>query len=162
LPALAAAVGRFGDAVFGLSSGFFYLPAAQAEAWGLTGDAVQHALLRTLALGHFHFAWQDRVVDEGLADPVMCLFSDSALLGYLDALDALSGDQYRRYREVHDGYYARYVAAIVRDLRHRADIVAYDADDVLGLGDKAAPGATVFHLVADLAGVPERGAPAPR
>jgi hypothetical protein len=160
LPALASSLEHYDDAVFGLSSGFFYLPAAQAEAWGVTDDVFQHALLRTLALGHFHFAWQDQVVDEGIADPVMCLLSDSALLGYLDSLNTLADTRSRRYRNLHESYYARYAAAVARDLRHRAEVAPYDADDVLGLGDKAAPGATVIHLVADVAGVRTRGASA--
>lgn len=159
LPSIEPRVGKFSDAVFGLSSGFFYLPAAQAEAWGVVNPAIQSALLRALALGHFHFAWQDQVVDEGVSDAEMCLLSDIALLGYLDALDVVSEGHGQRYRRLHDRYYSRYVAAVVRDLRHRGEVVAYDTDDVLGLGDKSAPGATIFHLVADLAGVPTRGEP---
>jgi hypothetical protein len=47
----------------------------------------------------------------------------------------------------------------MRDLRHRDEGLRYEADDILGLGDKSAPGATVFHLIADLSGAAERGAP---
>jgi hypothetical protein len=163
IPALEPFLAGFSDAVFGLSSGFFYLPAAQAIAWGVTDEQVLRNLLEALALGHFHFAWQDRVIDEGIADPVMCLVSDGGLLGYLDALDGLGGAGGARYRQLHDRYYARYVAAMARDLRHRRGVLPYDSDDVLGLGDKAAPGVTVIHLIADLANRPtsgERGAEA--
>lgn len=160
LPALAPVVGNYQEAVFGLSSGFFYLPVAQAVAWGAADEAVLRDLLRALALGHFHFAWQDCVIDEGVVDPIMCLLADAGLLGYLDALEALGGCRGPRYRELHDAYYATYASAIMRDLRHREGLVSYDAVDVLRLGDKAAPGVTVMHIIADMTGRQASGEPA--
>lgn len=149
-------VDAFPEAAFGLSSGFFYLPAAQGAAWGLAPECIR-PLLRALALGHFHFSWQDRVIDESSSDAMMCLLSDVGLLGYLESLESLAGDGETEVRRLHSYYYDRYAAAIVRDLRHRPEPLGYGAAEILGLGDKAAPGATVMHVVADLVGRPASG-----
>lgn len=150
-PSLSPFVDQFPDAVFGLTSGFFYLPAAQGAAWGVAPETTR-PLLRTLALGHLHFAWQDQVIDEGSPDAMMCLVADVALLEYLDSLEWLARVCETEVRRLHALYYDRYAAAIVRDLRHRPKPLDYRPSEILGLGDKAAPGATVMRVVADLAG----------
>ncbi|ROP35740.1 hypothetical protein [Saccharothrix texasensis] len=158
---MAAEVDRFPSAVFGLDSGFFHLPAAQARAWGV-GDREIEGLRDLLAIGHLHFAFHDLVIDEGHAPAAMCVIADTSLLVYLDGLAALSPDSGDRYRSLHDRYYRDYAAAIGRDLAHRDGSRPYTVEDVIGLGDKAAPGMTALHVVADLASVPERGEPTAR
>jgi hypothetical protein len=162
VPALAKRVSEFSDSVFGLTSGFFYLPAAQARDWGVTDDSVLTEFQAILAVGHFHFAFHDLVVDECEAPPVMCLLADACLLSYLDGLGSLVPARADAYRALHDRYYNDYAAALARDLHHREYLAPYQPDDLLGLGDKAAPGATALHVVADLAGCPERAETATR
>ena len=72
IPALASDLERFPLSVFGLTSGFFYLTAAQGRAWGMRGSVITD-ILTVQALGHFHFAFHDSVIDEGNAPAVMCL-----------------------------------------------------------------------------------------
>ncbi|MGI8335198.1 hypothetical protein ACRYCC_35060 [Actinomadura scrupuli] len=151
-PSLAEHSESYPDAVFGLSSGFFHLPAALAREWGVDEDAVLTELQVVGALGHFHFAFQDLVFDEREAPAVMCLLSDTCLLAYLDGLQALVPDRGPHYRELHRRYYDRYAAATLGDLAHREHLTPYGADELLRLGDKAAPGVTMLHVVADLAG----------
>jgi hypothetical protein len=160
VPALADRIREFPDTVFGLTSGFFYLPTAQARAWGLADEAVRAELQTILAVGHFHFAFHDLVVDEQEAPAVMCLLADACLLSYLDGLAALVPGRAAHYRDLHDRYYNLYAAAIARDLHHRRLLVPYEIEDIIGLGDKAAPGATAIHVAADLAGYPEHAEPA--
>jgi hypothetical protein len=149
---------QFSTAVFGLKSGFFHLPMAQARSWRSPDDKVD-ALRDLLAIGHVHFAFHDLVIDEQQALPAMCVIADTSLLLYLDGLAALVPSAGDRYRRQHDRYYRDYAAAIARDLAHRGRPRPYSVADVLGLGAKAAPGLTAMHVAADLAGVPELGEP---
>ncbi len=156
LPAMAGEVDRFPSAVFGLDSGFFHLPAAQARAWKAADRDIER-LRDLLAIGHLHFAFHDLVIDEGHAPAAMCVVADTSLLMYLDGLAELVPGAGDRYRSLHDRYYRDYAAAIARDLAHREVPRPFTVEDIVGLGDKAAPGMTALHVVADLAGVPERG-----
>ncbi|MFD8495898.1 hypothetical protein [Amycolatopsis sp. NPDC059657] len=158
---MAEAVNQFPVAVFGLDSGFFHLPAAQARAWGVPSEQVER-LRDLLAIGHFHFAFQDLVIDEGHAPAAMCVIADTSLLRYLDGLAELGPAVAGHYRSLHDRYYRDYAAAIARDLAHRDGLLSYTTEDITGLGDKAAPGMTALHLVADLADTPWRGEPLAR
>jgi hypothetical protein len=146
--------GQIADApveAFGLRTGFFYLPVAQARAWGVHNEPLLTEFLSVLAVGHYHFHAHDLVIDEGQCPAASCLLSDVCLLSYLDGLRRLANGS-STYRRLHDRYYDAYGAAIVRDLAHRARLHPYSAGDILGLGDKAAPGATAMHVAADLAG----------
>lgn len=148
-PAMAGRVDEYPDAVFGLTSGFFHLPGAQARSWGLADDATCTEFHTLLALMHFHYAFQDLVVDEGEAPPVMCLLSETCLLAYLDGISALAPGG---YRALHTAYYDLYLAAIASDLTHRVRTHAYTPEEIVGLGRKAAPVATALHVAADLSG----------
>lgn len=159
VPTLAPYVAGFPISVFGLTGGFFYLTSAQGRAWGMAGS-VATEVLTLQALGHFHFAFQDLVIDEGQKPTVMCLLSDACLLCYLDGLAALVPDPAMPYGQLHRDYYNSYAAAIVRDLAHCERPRPYSPNDILGLGDKAAPGGTMLHVVADLSGRPECARPA--
>lgn len=153
VPELEPYIAAMPDAVFGLTSGFFYLPAAQAEAWGLSNDQWQSELLLLLALGHAHFAAQDLQIDGGNCSPELCLLSDAALLSYLDGLrDRGPASDANRYLALHDLYYRWYVKALGVELRHRRKLWPFTRDEILLLGLKAAPGNTTLHLVADATG----------
>jgi len=160
LPVMRDEVTSYADSVFGLTSGFFYLPAAQGRCWGLRDEHVLGELLTVLALGHCHYVFQDELIDEGIAPAKLCLVSDTALLLYLDGLVDLRPTESTRYRRLHYDTYATYCAAILRDLRHRSGLVPYTASELAALGDKAAPGTVALHMVADLAGRADRAVPA--
>jgi hypothetical protein len=155
IPTLAGDLERFSLSAFGLTSGFFYLTAAQGRAWGMS-DSLVTDILTIQALGHFHFAFHDSVIDEGNAPVLMCLISDVSLWSYLDGLAMFSTEEKRPYEQLHRSYYDLYAAATRRDLAHREKLSPYTTDDILGLGNKAAPGATMWHLVADLCQRPDR------
>jgi hypothetical protein len=150
-PSLSAGIADAPIEAFGVRVGFFYLPVAQARAWGVQDDGLLTEFLSVLAVGHYHFQVHDLVIDEGRCPAPSCLLSDVCLLSYLDGLDRLANGT-PVYRRLHDRYYDSYAAAVVRDLAHRARLHPYSAADILGLGDKAAPGATAMHIAADLAG----------
>lgn len=154
-PELSEAVLDLDTRVFGLQSGFFYLPAAQLIAWGQDDSASIHDLLVLLAIGHAHFAIQDLTVDSGRCPPELCLLSDVLLLEYLNRLESFAQPTTGYYRQMHSGYYRWYLRALSTDLRHRRSLHQYTSPEVRELGLKAAPGNTILHLVAHLAGRPD-------
>lgn len=159
VPELRGYVEAVPQAVFGLGSGFFYLPAAQAAEWGVHDERWTASFLELLAVGHAHFAAQDLQIDEGACPPELTLLSDVALLEYIDGLRAHAPpEQLSRYTHLHDRYYRWYVQAMSIELRHRESLHPYSANEVLGLGMKAAPGNSVLHIVADRAGVQDAAA----
>jgi hypothetical protein len=148
-PELSDYVDEMPETVFGLGSGFFYLPAAQGRAWGLGNDWLPEFLI-LLALGHAHFAAQDLQIDSGRCPPALTLLSDVALLEYLSALrDRTPTSSFTQYTDLHDLYYRWYVRALDVELRHRTRLHPYRSEEVLLLGLKAAPGNTALHIVAD-------------
>lgn len=153
IPELGPFISRLETTVFGLDSGFFYLPAALASDWGIADSNWTGELLLSLAVGHVHFAVQDMVVDCGGCPPELSLLSDVCLLAYLDGLTkhAPPTDP-ERYRRVHDQYFRWYVKALTTELAHRRELIAYSASEIRGLGLKAAPGNTIVHVVADATG----------
>lgn len=152
LPELSSEIAALDPRVFGLSSGFFYLPAALAVEWGRDDDASLGRLLRLLAIGHGHFAFQDLVIDDGGAPPQLCVLSDTFLLTYLDQLADEAPDDPGRYRRWHDQYYGWYASALQVELAHRSRLHRFTPAEILELGMKAAPGNTTIHLIADWTG----------
>jgi hypothetical protein len=127
--------------------------------WGIDDPSFLDELLDLLAIGHAHFAFHDRCIDENTLSPEEVLLSDVCLLEYLDGLASFSHpDDPRRYRNLHDHYYGLYAAALLVELRHRRTLSQYTSREVALLGHKAAPGSTPLHVVADAAG---RAASAP-
>ncbi len=149
LPALEDGLDRLPDAVFGLSSGFFYLPAAINIEW--SAGLAEGELLEALALGHCYFALQDQVIDEGGAPPLLCLASHEALLSYLDLCADFLGD-HAAVRELHRRHYRTYTQALAVELAHRERSQDWTAAQILGLGGKAAPGNVVLEILAIRAG----------
>ena len=160
VPELEADVAALPRRVFGLASGFFYLPATVAREWGEEDSEWLQSLLVTLAIGHAHFAVQDQQIDGGGALPGQCLLSDVALLTYLDRLAALAPpDDLARYRRCHDQYYRWYVRALTIEVAHRDSPHRFSADDIVAMGLKAAPGNTTLQVVADRTGRPHAAEP---
>src|ERR1019366_6084410 len=82
-PALGPSLSRVDLRFFGVESGFFYLPLAQAREWGMEEDRVRE-LGTALALGHIHYALQDQLLDDGHLSPEQTLLSEAVLWSYLD------------------------------------------------------------------------------
>lgn len=160
VPALSDYLQQVPPVIFGAQSGFFYLPAAQAEAWEVSSFASEE-LLRLLGVGHAHFAFQDLAIDEGGIEPEATLLSDVCLLTYLTDLDELgartspAGAPLPSLRQLHDEHYRWYVEALLIELRHRRRVHPYSAAEIASLGHKAAPGNPILHLVARAAGRPQ-------
>lgn len=159
VPELAPYIVDLDARVFGLSSGFFYLPAAQASQWGIDDPEWFDGLTQLLAIGHAHFAIQDALVDAGQCPAEQVLLSDVCLLEYLNSLDRLSTETLATYRSHHDLYYRWYLRALMIELKHRRHLHSYSAEEVSVLGLKAAPGNTVLHVIADAAGRPGDSGP---
>lgn len=152
VPELSGFIASLNTAVFGLESGFFYLPVAQASAWGINDSEWLEELLLLLAIGHVHFASQDMIVDEGGCPAELCLLSDVCLLMYLDGLaDHAPSSDPLRYRRLHDVYYGWYLRALTSELTHRRQLAPFAPNEIINLGLKAAPGNTIVHLIADRA-----------
>jgi hypothetical protein len=157
LPDLEGFIESAPAAVFGLESGFFYLPAVQAWEWGSSDSEWITRLLVLLATGHVHYVAQDLQIDTGRCPPELTLLSDTALLEYLDLLDALAPQgEHRGYRREHDRHYASYVRALRMEIDHRHSLRAFTAEEIEILGDKAAPGNTVLSLICDTTGRSDR------
>lgn len=167
--ALGLAIPTFSDeidelplSVFGLNSGFFYLPAALAAEWGAPISLKD--FLDTLAVGHVYFAFQDAVVDEGSAPAELCMIAHEALLEYLERISAIarpdlsSETAMMHALDSHRRNYALYASAIATDLRHRATLARYTPAEIAGLGWKAAPCNTPFEVVAARSSREERTA----
>jgi hypothetical protein len=145
-PPLASSIETLKMEVFGLQAGFFYLPIAVAREWS-AGDEWCERLGVALAVGHAHFALQDTLVDVGSLPPLLALQSDVFLLTYLDLISDLSANG-ADVRALHDHFYSDYCAALAAEFERRRCVVPFEAADVRGLGNKAAPGNVVLHLVA--------------
>ncbi|HMJ78878.1 MAG TPA: hypothetical protein VK507_23035 [Iamia sp.] len=153
VPELKAEVAALPRQVFGLASGFFYLPATVAAEWGEEDPTWLQSLLVTLAIGHAHFAVQDQQIDGDGATPAQCLLSDIALLTYLDRLGTMAPpDDAGRYRRRHDEFYRWYVGALTLEVAHRDRLHRFGPDEIVAMGLKAAPGNTTLHVVADRTG----------
>jgi hypothetical protein len=164
---LAAAVPAFHDeidelplSVFGLNSGFFYLPAALASDW--VAPVPMEDFLVALAVGHVFFAFQDSVVDGGAAPPELCLIAHDALFEYLRRIAAIGwpgtspAAELTHAIESHRRNYRLYSAAIANDLRHRKVWERYTSSEIANLGWKAAPCNTPFEVVAARSGRQEQ------
>jgi len=155
VPALAGYVDALPPKVFGVESGFFHLPVAQALLWGLPADEWLRGLGTAVALGSVHYAAQDIVVDTGDCTTELVLVCDAAQTAYLRQLHRLCPDE--KCARHHDRYFERYCAALIADRRHRDAVIPFGAEDVLRLADKAAPLFLGFPLA--MARTPHGGPP---
>lgn len=158
-PAFQAEIDKLPLSVFGLNSGFFYLPAALASEWA--APIPTEDFLVTLAVGHVFFAFQDSIVDGGTASPELCMIAHDALFEYLQRIGAIGWPsvspavELAQAIESHRRNYLLYSAAIANDLRHRNVLNRYTSPEIASLGWKAAPCNTPFEVVAARSGRPE-------
>jgi hypothetical protein len=145
----APALGDFVDALppkmFGVESGFFHLPIAQALDWSLPVDDWLRELGVATALGSVHYAAQDHAIDTGHAGAEPMLLAEVAQTLYARSLRSLWPDP--RCEEYHDQYVARYAEAVVQEQRHRRFVVSFTGAEVYQLADKAAPLTMGFPLL---------------
>ena len=145
LPPLAEWIAQLPPRVFGVESGFFHMPVAQALLWELPADGWLERLGMATALGSVHYAAQDLAIDAGQASAQVILLSEAAQTLYLRELAQLWPDG--QCAEHHDRLFARYSAAVMADQQHMGTVVDYTAADVLRLADKAAPLFMAFPLL---------------
>lgn len=146
----------FSAAMFGVRSGFFYLPAAVGLEWGSVSPKDVGELLTTIGLGHAYFAAQDAIVDDGTAPPEVVLLSHGCFVAYLRRLLDLASPQLDgdSVLELHQSHYSDYVAALSVELDHRKALRPFTNDDVRQLGFKASPGNVVLEVVGALGRIP--------
>lgn len=144
-PALGDFVDGLPPKMFGVESGFFHLPIAQAIGWGLPADDWLHELGVAVGLGSVHYAAQDHAIDTGHARAEPILLAEIAQTLYARSLGSLWPDP--RCAEYHDLYVARYAEAVVGEQRHRRFVVPYTGAEIYQLADKAAPLTMGFPLL---------------
>ncbi|MFC9659349.1 hypothetical protein ACFVJ5_03835 [Nocardia sp. NPDC127606] len=155
-PAFRSEIDNLPLSVFGLNSGFFYLPAALALEWA--APVPIEDFLVALAVGHVFFAFQDSIVDGGAASPELCVIAHDALFEYLPRIAAIGWPSASpavgsaHAIESHRRNYLLYSAAIANDLRHRSVLNRYTSLEIANLGWKAAPCNTPFEVVAARSG----------
>lgn len=155
-PAFEVEIDKLPLSVFGLNSGFFYLPAALALEWA--APIPMKDFLVTLAVGHVFFAFQDSIVDGGAAPSELCMVAHDALLEYLQRIGAIGWPSTSPAAELvhaiesHRRNYLLYSATIANDLRHRRGLNRYTSLEIANLGWKAAPCNTPFEVVAARSG----------
>ncbi|MFB8005214.1 hypothetical protein [Nocardia sp. NPDC056000] len=156
VPAFQAEIDRLPLSIFGLNSGFFYLPPALASGWA--ASIPMEEFLVALAVGHVFFAYQDSIVDGGVTSPELCIIAHEALFEYLRRIavigwpDASPMSDLSHALESHRRNYLLYSAAISNDLLHRGNLYRYTPPEITNLGWKAAPCNTPFEVVAARAG----------
>lgn len=138
-------------AAFGVESGYFHIPIAQAIDWGVDDEEWLRQAAITFGVGHLYYAVHDTLVDSGHVASDVAVLMDVAHTLYLCRLADLGVDRaeiltmQRRTTDV-------YGRALLRERRHRGLLAAFTSDEVMRLGEKAAPGAMTLLTVARKAG----------
>lgn len=140
VPALDTTVRELPRKVFGLDSGFFYMPLAQAMRWGEEDGGWLEEVATVFGLGHLYYVLHDQLVDHGRLSPRQAVLMDAALTLYLTR-GARLGAGTERFLVSHAAGAAAYAEALLRDISHNERPGDdYSPDDVFRLGEKAAPG----------------------
>ncbi|MFF4248740.1 hypothetical protein ACFYY2_30315 [Streptomyces sp. NPDC001822] len=148
VPALGTTARSLPRKAFGLESGFFYLPLAQAMDWGERDEGWLLDVATVFGLGHLYYVLHDQLVDRGGLPPRHAVLMDTALGLYLDR-GARLGTGSGHFLAAHTACAATYADALLRDITHsERPGEDYTADDVFRLGDKAAPGILALLVVA--------------
>ncbi|WP_330289985.1 hypothetical protein [Streptomyces sp. NBC_00576] len=148
VPALDTTVRELPRKVFGLDSGFFYMPLAQAMHWGEEDGGWLENVATVFGLGHLYYVLHDQLVDQGRLSPRQAVLMDAALTLYLTR-GARLGAGAERFLVSHAAGAATYAEALLRDIAHNERPEDdYSPDDVFRLGEKAAPGILALVVVA--------------
>ncbi|NUK49972.1 hypothetical protein HRW14_06620 [Streptomyces lunaelactis] len=148
VPSLETTVRELPRKVFGLDSGFFYMPIAQAMEWGEKHADWLEEVAATFGLGHLYYVLHDQLVDRGRLAPRQAVLMDTALALYLRC-GAQLGTGSEHFLLCHGTGTAVYAEALLRDIAHNEQPEqGYRADDVFRLGEKAAPGILALVVVA--------------
>lgn len=137
-PGLATLAASLPKAAFGVQSGFFYLPVAQAVAWGEPDIEWLLRMAVTFGLGHLYYVLHDRVVDTGHLPARLAVLMDAALVRFIGTGTRLGVGE-REFLDTHQQAAGAYARALQRDITHRESRRPYTASDVFLLGEKAAP-----------------------
>ncbi|MFD9217699.1 hypothetical protein ACIOWI_03950 [Streptomyces sp. NPDC087659] len=148
VPSLDTAVRELPRKAFGLESGFFYMPLAQAMAWGEQETGWLAEVATVFGLGHLYYVLHDQLVDCGGLSPGRAVLLDTSLSLYLTC-GARLGTGGEHFLQSHGVGAAAYGEALLRDIAHNEQPGSgYAAEDVYRLGEKAAPGILALVVVA--------------
>ena len=147
-PELGQIIGSLPRTAFGLESGFFYLPIAQAQAWQVGTSQFLHRLGTTFGLGHLYYVLHDRLLDLGALSPCEAILQDAVLTEYLFAATEL-GIEAGQVLSVHRDATALYSQSLIRDIELRRAPRMLTATETFGLGDKAAPASMALFAIAN-------------
>ncbi|MFA7763490.1 hypothetical protein [Streptomyces sp. NRRL S-448] len=148
VPSLDATVRELPRKAFGLDSGFFYMPLAQAMEWGETDGSWLEEVATVFGLGHLYYVLHDQLVDRGRLSPRQAVLMDTALGLYMTC-GARLGTGSAHFLLSHGAGSAAYAEALLRDIAHNEQPEhGYSADDVFRLGEKAAPGLLALVVAA--------------
>ncbi|MDX3854751.1 hypothetical protein [Streptomyces sp. AK02-01A] len=147
-PALESVVAQLPRAAFGVESGFFYMPIAQALEWGERDREWLDRVATVFGLGHLYYVLHDRLVDVGALSPRSAVLMDTALACYLRTGSEL-GTGADAFVRAHQAEASVYAGALLRDIVHNErPELPYAAEEVFRLGEKAAPGNLALLVVA--------------
>jgi hypothetical protein len=143
--------------LYGVDSGFFYLPAAVALHFGDDHPASLLDLAATIAIGHGHFAIMDRVLDAWTIAVPLIPAAQIMLAQYLSRMEARYGGDLD-VRAVHDRDYLPYAEAALAEHRQRRTLRRLTDPDLAVLGEKSRPACTPLRAVLTRAGLADRAA----
>jgi hypothetical protein len=141
--------------LYGVDSGFFYLPLALSEWAGNSNHEQLKDLAVTVAIGHAHFAIMDRVFDEHQIEAPMVALAHTMLVCYLHRMENGYGSSFDTDLE-HCRHYQPYALAALHEDRNRFQLRAIETDDLHRLGMKSAPACMPIGAILHAAGMGQK------
>jgi hypothetical protein len=139
-------------ASYGVNSGFFYAPAAQLWEWGIRSEYLLGELLELSSMIHFVYRVEDAVYDAAKVDVTGTLRAGATryiALGKYAAMMSRAG--HVPTFDTWSTAYREYAKSIRTELQHRTDPSRkYESEEILRLGNRAAPLAVVVDLMCAL------------
>jgi len=137
--------------MYGVYSGFFYLPLSLTMFYGDDDPDSLLDLATTLAIGHGHFAIMDRILDEQKIAVPLVPAAQMMLAIYLARMDRRYG-AYLDVTQAHDRHYRSYAEAASLEHQQRGRLRSQADFDVAFLGAKAAPSCMPLEAIMRQAG----------
>jgi len=146
-----------GDPVrlYGVDSGFFYLPLAMALFFGDDQPESLLELATTIAVGHGHFAIMDQVLDARTVSLPLIPAAQIMLSCYLSRMDRSYGAVFD-VRAAHDASYLPYAEAALTEHSQRGTLRSQLDADLSQLGAKSAPACMPLRAILTRAGEEDR------
>jgi hypothetical protein len=138
--------------LYGVDSGFFYLPIALSEWAGASDGDQQHELAISIAIGHAHFAIMDRVFDDQQIEAPKIALAHNMLVCYLHRMRNDYSFAFNTDLE-HCRHYEPYALAAIQEDQMRFKFRTIDAGDLRRLGMKSAPACMPLGAILHAAGM---------